>query len=337
MEHVIRETLGIYEELLGLRFKKEKAAHVWHRSVELYSVYDEESQNLVGQFYMDLYPRDGKYSHAAAFPLIKRAIINNQVVLPVCAMVCNFNESPNKTVSSLLNFGEVETFFHEFGHIMHNICSTATLAAFSGTSVERDFVEMPSQMLENWCWDKHILKRLSKHHLTQEQLSDQLILKKIQIKNLNNALFTLRQVQLGVFDHLLHTANDLNLLSQQSQCETTEGLSIVEMRKTLKKEGLKVDSADLIRNTKEAIALVKYHPATNFAANFGHLLGGYQAQYYGYLWSQVYSCDLFSLFLDHGIMDKALGKKYRAIILGPGGSIDSIQHIKKFLGRDPND
>lgn len=115
-------------------------------------------------------------------------------MLPVAAMVCNFQKPTQEGKDSLMDFNEVETFFHEFGHIMHNICSEATFARFSGTSVERDFVELPSQMLENWCWDKSILKRLSKHHETGEVLPDDLIERKLAVKNLNNGLFTLRQV-----------------------------------------------------------------------------------------------------------------------------------------------
>ncbi len=169
-----------------------------------------------------------------------------------------------------MSFDEVETFFHEFGHIMHNICSEATFAKFSGTSVERDFVELPSQMLENWCWDKTILKRLSKHHLNSQSLPDELIDRKLAIKNLNNALFTLRQIQLGVFDHILHTANDLTLLAHDQGNN-----DIASIRKEVKKYGFKVDTVDLLEKTKEKISLIKHHPNTNFAANFGHLMGGY--------------------------------------------------------------
>lgn len=192
MQHVIQQTLEIYQELLSLSFKEVKDSHIWHKEVQLFTVYDKEFENQIGQFYLDLYPRDGKYGHAAVFPLVKRAIIGNQVILPVCAMVCNFNKPDSESKDSLMDFNEVETFFHEFGHIMHNICSEATFARFSGTSVERDFVELPSQMLENWCWDKSILKRLSMHQETGNSLPDELITRKLAVKNLNNGLFTLR-------------------------------------------------------------------------------------------------------------------------------------------------
>jgi len=161
---------------------------------------------------LDLYPRDDKFGHAAVFPLLKRAKIDGQVIPAAVAMLCNFDK-PTETRPSLLPHGDVVTFFHEFGHCMHGMCSHANYSRFSGTSVERDAVELPSQLLENWAWDKSILKRVSKHFETGEPLPDETIDKKIGIKNLLEATFTLRQLFYGSFDFLLHSANDETLLN----------------------------------------------------------------------------------------------------------------------------
>jgi len=129
---------------------------VWHPDVTCYEVRDKASKNTLGHFYMDLYPRDDKYGHAAAFPILKIANIDGKTKLAASAMVTNFNPA-TADAPSLLPHREVVTFFHEFGHIMHDMCSESKYARFSGTSVETDFVEMPSQMLENWIWSKEIL------------------------------------------------------------------------------------------------------------------------------------------------------------------------------------
>lgn len=183
--------MDIYQELLGLKFTKIPNALVWHEEVSCYEVQDAKSGESVGQFYLDLYPRDHKYGHAAEFTLLKRAKIEGKVIPAVAAMLCNFDK-PSAERPSLLPHDDVVTFFHEFGHVMHELCSHADYARFSGTSVERDFVELPSQMLENWMWDKDIMKRVSKHFESGEPLPDDLIAKKIGIKNLLEATGTLR-------------------------------------------------------------------------------------------------------------------------------------------------
>lgn len=132
---------------------------------------DEESDKILGHFYLDLHPRPDKFNHAAVFTLVKRAVVDGKLRTPTIAMVTNFRSATAKK-PSLLSHGETKTFFHEFGHIMHNTCSEANFSRFAGMNVERDFVEMPSQMLENWILDKDILKRVSKHYITGEPLSD---------------------------------------------------------------------------------------------------------------------------------------------------------------------
>ena len=168
---------------------------------------DAASKELLGHFYLDMFPRDDKYNHAAVFPMIKRVKLDGKVTPSAAAMVCNFDK-PTEQKASLLYHDDVVTFFHEFGHVMHNICTTSNFSRFSGTSVERDFVELPSQMLENWMWNKEVMKRVSKHHGSGEGLPEDLIDKKLAVKNLNSASFTLRQIFFGTFDFLLHSASD---------------------------------------------------------------------------------------------------------------------------------
>ena len=211
MENVIAQTLDIYQELLGLNFQKLKDASTWHKDVQAYQVADKASGQVLGQFYLDLFPRENKYGHAAAFPLQMRAQIDGKVHLPAAAMVTNFDK-PKADKPSLLSHGEVVTFFHEFGHVMHNLCTESTYSRFSGTSVENDFVELPSQMLENWMWDKDVLKRVSKHYKTGEHMPDSMVDTMMQIKNMHQASATLGQIFLGTFDFVFHSANDKKLL-----------------------------------------------------------------------------------------------------------------------------
>jgi Zn-dependent oligopeptidase len=166
--------MNIYQELLGLKFKKLDSCKAWEKSVTCYKVFDERSNEFMGLFYLDLYPREGKYNHAAVFPLVQRSVVGDDIKRAAAAMVVNF-DTAKEGQPSLMVHSNVKTFFHEFGHVMHNMCSKANYARFSGTAVERDFVELPSQMLENWTWDPTIMKRLSSHYKTGEPMPDELI------------------------------------------------------------------------------------------------------------------------------------------------------------------
>jgi len=175
---------------------------------------------------------------------------------------------------------------------------------------------------------------LSKHYQTNEPLPGDLIDKKIAIKTLNEASLTLRQICFGTFDFLLHTAFDKTFLDMPQENKI---YSINQLRQNMKKTNDKVDTQALFSQIKPLITLVPQMERTNPGANFGHLFGGYESQYYGYLWSLVYSCDLFDQFLNHGVMNQELGMKYRKLILAPGGSLDSADSLRTFLGREPND
>jgi len=304
--HVVTSgLLQIYQELLGLRFKQIDSV-TWHEEVQTFEVRNASDDSLVGFFYLDLHPREGKYGHAACWGLQPSCELPGQQgrMLPVAGLVCNFSKAtPGKP--SLLEHDEVETFFHEFGHRCHQLCSLAKLPMFAGTAVERDFVEAPSQMLENWCWESAPLSRMSQHFESQQPMPDDLKATLIKSRIANAGIFNKRQITLATFDQTIHTQPE-------------------------------VDTAAVLAKITKEISGYDITPGTNMAASFGHLAGGYDAQYYGYLWSEVFSMDMFqSRFLKEGLFSPSVGADYRKFILAPGGSIDGDEMIRRFLGRGP--
>jgi len=306
MEVVTAGLMEIYQRILGLKFTKVEGGEVWHDDVEQWRVDDAASGHTIGYFYLDLYPRDGKYGHACMMQLQPGCLgADGQRQKSVVVMITNFSK-PTAEKPSLLDHKEVETYFHEFGHVMHGICSTTDTSRFFGTNVERDFVEAPSQMLENWVWEEESLRLMSRHYRDETPLPKEMLDKLVASRNANAGGFTLRQVFLATFDQRLHSSSG------------------------------PVDTATLIRDTYREIVGIETIEGTNFAAIFGHLVG-YDAQYYGYLWSEVYSQDMFATrFAKEGVLNPGTGGDYRQLVLAPGGSRDGMDLLRSFLGREPS-
>jgi Zn-dependent oligopeptidase len=305
---VVEQMLGVYQKLLSVRFRPIPGGLAWHPDAKLFEITDSAGGAPIGYFYMDLFPREGKYSHAAAFQLVTGRLRTDGVYqLPVSAIVANLNKA-TADKPALLNHDEVETLFHEFGHIMHQTLTKAKYGRFSGSNVARDFVEAPSQMLENWVWDADVLSSLSGHYKDHsKKLPKELLDKMLAAKNADIGLINLRQLLFGTVDMAYHGAHPPS--------DTTRTYA---------------------RYARE-VSLIPMSEGTHPEASFGHLMGGYDAGYYGYLWSKVYAQDMFSVFKAQGVMSSLVGRRYREEILEKGSSRDEMDSLKAFLGREPNE
>ncbi|MGB2580658.1 MAG: M3 family metallopeptidase, partial [Minisyncoccia bacterium] len=306
LARVLEGTFKIYSTLFNVQFEKQKGFRLWHTDVAIYAVKTQNGE-VLSYFALDLYPREGKYGHAAAFGIVSgrdTSFKGTSYVAPFATMVANFPK-PTKKYASVISHGEVETFLHEFGHIMHYVLTTAHFGSQAGYHTAWDFVEAPSQMLEHWAWDKKSLALLSAHHKTGRPLPSVLLKNLLASKKHMLRYGILRQLILGIFDLTIHTKN-----------KPPEPAKLY--RDLIKKH-------TGIILPKDAI----------FPAGFGHL-DGYDAGYYGYLWSNVYAADMFTRFEKEGIMNKKTGADYKKWVLEKGGSMEEIELVKGFLGRKPN-
>jgi len=305
MERVVAGVLEVYQKVLNLNFIESQSPNIWHEDVREFKVVDAITRETKGVFYLDLYPRDGKYKHYAVFDILNRRIKNGEILLPIPAMVANF-QKPTPKQPSLLTHSEVETFFHEFGHLMHVISNSASYSRFGLAGVLPDFIETPSMMFQNWVWKEEVLFLLSGHYEDPDKkLPSNLLKKLIDGKLLDIGLMQLRQVFFSLIDMIYHI-------------EVPEDTT-----------------SEWFKNFRE-ISLFSHPENTCPEASFDHLMGGYEAGYYGYLWSKVYAEDIFTKFEENGFMDEKTGYEYRLKILAPGGSRDPDELVRDFLGRESN-
>ena len=305
LEQVWQGLFDLTGGVFALDYRALPDAHAWHPDVRLYEIRDRPSGELLAYAYADLFPRDGKFTHAAAFPLVvARRDAAGRRVVPVSAIVANFT-APSNGRPALLRHEEVTTLFHEFGHILHMSLSQAEFVRFSGAETESDFVEAPSQIMEHWTWDADVLRRFAHHYATGEPIPPALVDQVVAARRLNVAVKTLRQAYFGHLDLAFHG---------EAEPHDVEG----------------------INRTAYEVTNLPFHEGTFFPASFGHLLGGYDAGYYGYLWSKVYGDDMFSRFEQEGVTSPAVGADYRREILEPNGSDDAAALLRRFLGREPS-
>lgn len=297
----------IYQKIFGVKFQRIDPPAKWVDDLQLWAVSDAKSGEPLGLFYLDLYPRDGKYNHFACFGVVEgKRLADGRYQRPTVAMVCNF-PPPQPGKPSLMAHEEVVTLFHEFGHVMHSMLTRARFARFSGSNVEGDFVEAPSQMLENWAWDKTVLDTFAADYRDPNKKIPGDILAKLREADLaTKGTFYRRQISFGLLDLALHT----------------------QVR-----EGAGVDPIAL-SNQILSDTLLPVPEGSSFVTYFGHLMH-YDAGYYGYAWADAISADMASVF-EHspgGYFDVNTGLKLRNEIYAVGGSRDPNVSIEKFLGR----
>lgn len=306
LEFVLEAMLEFYQELFGIKFEKVNGVELWHEDVFLYRVQSQEGE-LISFFALDLHPREGKYDHAAEFPLVDgrlTQLTGGGYVIPFASMVTNFPKA-SLDFPSLMPHEEVGTLFHEFGHVVHQNLGRTRFFSHAGTSVAGDFVEAPSQMLEYWVWQPEILRRITRHYESGEVMPEDMIAKLLESKNFGMGYFNVRQFVLAIFDFELHTGKSDNP---------------VELYESVYKKFLELDPPD----------------GQLFPACFGHLMNGYEGNYYGYMWSKVFAADMFSVFKEKGILNSEIGKSYADKILRVGSSREEMQSLEDFLGRAPS-
>ncbi len=300
---VVPALFAIYEKLLSVKFEEIQPAMAWAPGVTEYDIVDVKTGKPLAWFFLDLYPREGKYSHFATFPLKQgRLLPDGSYQKPVGAVVGNW-PTPAPGRPSLLSHDDVITFFHEFGHLMHDTLTQAPFESEAGTNVRGDFVEGPSQMLENWMWQPAILKEVSSNVDTGQPLPDDLIAKMIALLHVSDGMRWSGQAFYGSYDMKLHSS------------------------------GAKVDPTQLWFDLKAQMTPFPAIPGTLPEASFGHLMGGYDAGYYGYLWSLVFAQDMFTEFKSEGLESPVIGARYRADILEKGATEEPDVLLREFLGR----
>ena len=308
---VVPGMFKLIETLYGLTITPTEAP-CWHADVRFYSIHDKAGA-LVGQFYLDLYARSTKRGGAWMDDAITRRRIASGIQLPVAYLNCNF-AAPVGGQPAQFTHDEVITLFHEFGHGLHHLLTQVDYLGVSGIhGVEWDAVELPSQFMENFCWEWDVLRTMTRHYQTGKPLPKSLFDKMLAAKNFQSGMQTVRQIEFSLFDLELQSSFD---------ADGTTGAKT---------------ALDLINDVRKRVAVVFPPDYNRFPNSFSHIFaGGYAAGYYSYKWAEVLSADAFSLFEEKGVLDPAMGRRFRNEILAVGGSRPALESFKAFRGREPN-
>lgn len=307
LENVKKGIFGLATDLYGLSFVKNPDIPIYHPEVEAFDVLDENG-NFLAVLYTDFHPRDGKRAGAWMNSFKGQYYENGIDSRPHVSIVMNFTR-PTDTKPALLAFEEVRTFLHEFGHALHGMLSHSNYRSLSGTSVYRDFVELPSHIMENWLVQKEFLDKFAFHYQTGEKMPAELIQKIIDASNYNVGYLALRQLSFGYLDMAWHTVQ-----------QPVEG----SVRK-------------FEQQAMQRVQLLPVVPEASLSTSLGHIFsGGYAAGYYSYKWSEVLDADAFSVFLQNGIFDRATASSFRRNILERGNTEDPMELYKRFRGQEPS-
>ena len=306
LENVIDGVFKVAEKLFGLQFEEVFDIDKYHEEVKTYRVYD-ESKNFISLFYADFHPRAGKRGGAWMTSFKSQWKKDGENVRPHISNVCNFTPS-TATKPSLLTFNEVTTLFHEFGHGLHGMLANTTYPSLSGTSVYWDFVELPSQVLENWCYEKEALELFAKHYETGEVIPMELVQKIKESSTFQEGMQTLRQLSFGLLDMSWHGADPTEIIDVKAH--ETKAFS----------------GTNLYPDT----------PETCMSTAFAHIFqGGYSSGYYSYKWAEVLDADAFAYFKENGIFNKEIATKFKEHVLSKGGTENPMVLYKRFRGTEP--
>ena len=307
LENVIEGVFEISNRLFDLQFEEVDSFDKYHEDVKTYNVTD-TSGNFISHFYADFHPREGKRNGAWMTSYKSQQIVNGVNDRPQVSIVCNFTK-PTGTKPSLLTFNEVTTLFHEFGHALHGMLANTTYKSLSGTSVSWDFVELPSQVLENWCYEKEALELFAKHYETGETIPMEYITKIKESASFHEGMQTLRQLSFGLLDMQWHAGESPETINSVKEFESN------------------------------AFADTQLYPAVAencMSTAFAHIFqGGYSAGYYSYKWAEVLDADAFEYFLEKGIFNKEVATKFKDHVLSKGGTEKPMELYKRFRGQEP--
>jgi oligopeptidase A len=306
---VVPGMFAVVEKLYGLKIRQVEAVDTWHKDVRFYEILDRDDA-LRGQFYLDLYARPNKRGGAWMDECISRKRSGDKLQYPVAYLTCNFSP-PIGDKPALFTHNEVETLFHEFGHGLHHMLTQVDYPSVSGISgVAWDAVELPSQFMENWCWEKEALDLFARHYETGETMPDELFGRMNATRHYQAAMQMLRQIEFALFDMRMHRDHEL-----------------------VKKEGIQ----RLLDEVREEVSVVIPPDWNRFQHGFSHVFaGGYAAGYYSYKWAEVLSADAFSRFEEEGLFNDQVGKDFLHTVLELGGSRKAIDIYKAFRGREPS-